>query len=87
MKIAKNTALIFVISLSVSCTLPNQNIVNLIDGKWGGWTIEAENGMIFRTQIGIRTINFPVQIIEINEHWYIWNTTQWQNEIYPITSK
>jgi len=69
--------LVFVILL-VSCvpiTAPQvfpEPGETLISGVWGGWRIEA-GGMIFSTPVGIKTIGYPVQVIQHDGEWFIWD--------------
>lgn len=57
-------------SLITACVLPI--MPELIDGVWSGWEIVAD-GMIFSTPIGLKTINYHVQITQHNDRWYIWD--------------
>lgn len=69
------------LSLS-SCSLIIKTVPDetLIAGVWSGWKIVAE-GMVFRTPVGIKTINYPVQILQHNEQWFIWENG-YDMEIY-----
>lgn len=78
----KRLMVLVVIFLIASCSLAIESVPGEtpINGVWSGWVINA-NGATFRTPIGIKTINYPVQIIQRDERWYIWESDM---EIYPL---
>lgn len=78
----KRLMVLMVIFLIASCSLAIETPSGEtpINGAWSGWVISA-NEMTFRTPIGIKTINYPVQIIQHDGRWYIWENG-YDMEIY-----
>lgn len=72
----KKILLMITALLLFSCALPAPKEPApgevLIAGLWGGWIITA-GGETYATPIGIKTINCPVEIVQHEGCWYIWN--------------
>lgn len=68
------------LALMASCTSAIIEPQELIDGVWSGWVITADS-MIFRTPMGVKTTNYPIQIIKHNGRWYVWENG-YNTEIY-----
>lgn len=69
---------ILILCLFVSCNLaitPPQPETGetLINGLWSAYTIIAD-GMVFKTTLGVKGINCPVQIVLHDGYWYIWES-------------
>jgi hypothetical protein len=76
----KTMIILLMFALMASCTSAIIEPQELIDGVWSGWIITADS-MIFRTNVGVKTINYPIKIIKHNERWFIWENG-YDMEIY-----